>query len=313
MNRYATLLFAILFSPHFLSAQVTNQKVPEDPNRPDSLKTWTISGQNSLLFNQSSFSNWAAGGVNSLAGSLLLDYNFNYKKDRWNWDNHVLIGYGLSKQNDIGVRKTDDRYFLNSLLGYRLKQYWYASFFTSLQSQFANGYNYNADGTRTLISGPFAPAYLGLGPGISYKKSDNWKVNFSPLASRITFVNNDYLSSIGAYGVDVGKKSRYEFGFNLQAYRKDEIMKNINLEHMLLLYSNYLENPQNVDINYTMNIFLKVNNFVSANFGIQMIYDDDTTFPYTNNSGQTAYRPQLQFKEIFGAGFTFKFVSSSKN
>ncbi|MCO4293611.1 DUF3078 domain-containing protein [Solitalea sp. MAHUQ-68] len=311
MNKYATLLSLFLIIATYSKGQNV-QKAIEDPTHPDTLKTWTINGQNSLLFNQSSFSNWAAGGVNSLAGTLLLDYNFNYNKERWNWDNHVLIGYGLSKQKDVGVRKTDDRYLLGSLLGYRLKKYWYASFFANLQSQFANGYEYDADGARTLISGPFAPAYLAFGPGISYKKSDNWKVNFSPLASRITFVSDDYLSSIGAFGVDPGKNTRYEFGVILQAYRKDEIMKNINLEHMLQLYSNYLDNPQNVDVNYTLNLFMKVNNFISANFGIQLIYDDDTTFPYTNDAGETAYRSQLQFKEIFGAGLTFKFNSSSK-
>ncbi|AFD08247.1 DUF3078 domain-containing protein [Solitalea canadensis] len=307
MNKFTTLILSLWLLAGASSAQVNVSKAPEDPNRPDTVKKWAISGVNSLLLNQSSFSNWASGGINSVAGTLLLDYNFNYTKERWNWDNHVLVGYGFSKQKDVGLRKTDDRYLLYSNLGYKLKGYWYASFFASLQSQFANGFEYNSDGTETLISGPFAPAYVGFGPGITYKKSDNWKINISPLASRITLVNDDYLSSIGAFGVDPGKKSRYEFGFNLNAYRKDEIMKNINLEHILMLYSNYLDNPQNVDINYTLNLFMKVNSYISANFGIQLIYDDDTTFPYTNNAGETAYRPQLQFKEIFGAGFTYKF------
>ncbi|UKJ07274.1 DUF3078 domain-containing protein [Solitalea lacus] len=309
MNKNLSLLLLLFLL--VLSSKAQNvQKAPENPNHPDSLKIWTVIGQSSLLFNQSSFSNWAAGGVNSFAGSLLLDYNFNYKKNRWNWDNRVLLNYGLNKQKDIGVRKTDDRYMLSSIIGYHLKKYWFASFFLNLQSQFANGYEYNADNTRTLISGPFAPAYLGFGPGISYKKSDNWKVNISPIASRITFVNDDYLSSIGAFGVDPGKKSRYELGVSIEAYRKDEIMKNINLEHTLLLYSNYLEKPQNIDVNYTLSLFMKVNSYISANFGIQCIYDDDTTFPYINDAGETAYRPQFQFKQVFGAGLTYKFNTS---
>jgi hypothetical protein len=83
----------------------------------DTTKRWTIHGENTLLINQSSFSNWSSGGVNSVAGNILLNYDFNYKKDLWSWDNKVILGYGLSKQQDIGSRKNDDRIILNSLLG----------------------------------------------------------------------------------------------------------------------------------------------------------------------------------------------------
>ncbi len=62
-------------------------------NPTDTSKIWTIKGENTFLINQSSFSNWAAGGVNSFSGNLTLNYDFNYKKDKWSWDNKVLASY----------------------------------------------------------------------------------------------------------------------------------------------------------------------------------------------------------------------------
>lgn len=104
----------------------------------DTTHSWTIHGQNTILINQSSFSNWAAGGVNSLAANVVFDYDFNYKKDKWNWDNKAILGYGLSKQNDIGWRKNDDRIILNSLLGYQAAKYWLYTFYANFQTRFNN-------------------------------------------------------------------------------------------------------------------------------------------------------------------------------
>ena len=154
---------------------------PKDTVHKDT--TWKIHGQNTFLLSQSSFSNWAAGGVNSFAANLVLDYDFDYKKGFWSWDNKVILGYGLSDQAGLGWRKNDDRIILNSLLGYKAAQYWLYTFYTNFQTQFTNGYAYNGANQRTLISTLFSPAYLTFGPGFAYKQSDNFRVNISPLAA----------------------------------------------------------------------------------------------------------------------------------
>lgn len=269
--------------------------------------TWKIHGENTFLINQSTFSNWAAGGINSLSANLVLNYDFNYKKDKWSWDNKVLAAYGLTKQKDLGWRKNDDRVLLNSLLGYEAAPKWLYTFFMNFNSQFAKGYNYNADGSRSdLISAGFAPAYLSFGPGIAFKESDNFRFNLSPASPRFVFVMNDSLSAQGAFGVDPGKKTRFEFGASFDAYYRANIMENIGIENILRLYSNYLEDPKNVDVDYTLNIFMKVNRFVSVNAGVQMIYDDNTDVP-KQRDGVNYKGKGLQVKQIFGAGFTYKF------
>jgi len=272
----------------------------------DSTKNWKISGENTFLINQSSFSNWAAGGINSFAANVVLNYDFNYAKDRWSWDNKVIAAYGLSKQKETGWRKNDDRFIVNSLLGYQASENWLYTFFANFNTQFANGYNYD-NGQETIISKSFAPAYLSFGPGFAYKKSDNLRFNISPAAARFIIVSDDSLSNAGAFGVDPGKRSRFEFGASFDAYYKVEIMENVSFENILKLYSNYLEKPQNVDVDYTANLFMKVNKFITVNAGVQMIYDDNTKIPYVENGVKLMGGPKLQVRQIVGAGVTYKF------
>lgn len=272
----------------------------------DTTKVWTIHGQNTLLINQSSFSNWAAGGVNSVATNIVLDYDFNYKKGVWSWDNKAIAGYGISKQNGTGWRKNDDRIILNSLLGRQASKYWLYTFYANFQTQFTKGYNYGADGSRTLLSAPFAPAYLTFGPGFAYKKSDNFRINLSPAAARITIVHNDSLSSIGSYGVTPGNKSLFEFGASLDAYYKVNLVENISFENILKVYSNYLKKPGDIYMDYAANIFMKVNKLVTVNAGVELINDPKAQIPEMKN-GVNEYHSLLQTKQIFGVGLTYKF------
>ncbi|MFC6100072.1 DUF3078 domain-containing protein [Olivibacter domesticus] len=288
----------ILLLSTFILCLMLSIKAQETPV---SDSTWKIHGENTFLINQSTFSNWAAGGINSLSGNLVLNYDFNYKKDKWSWDNKVLAGFGLTKQKDLGWRKNDDRIVLNSLLGYQMKPRWMYTFFMNFNTQFASGYEYPAEGGRNLISAGFSPAYLSFGPGIAYKESDNFRFNLSPASPRFVFVTKDGLGE--RYGLDPGKKSRLEFGASFDAYYRKEIVQNIGIENILRLYSNYLEDPKNVDVDYTLNLFMKVNRFVTVNAGVQMIYDDNTLIP--NDEGREV--AALQVRQIFGAGLTYKF------
>ncbi len=269
--------------------------------------TWRIAGENTLLLNQSSFSNWAAGGVNSFAANLIFNYDFNYKKDKWSWDNKVIAAYGLTKQKTIGWRKNDDRLILNSLLGYQAAERWLYTFYANFETQFADGYLYNDDNVGTLFSGFFAPARLNFGPGFAYKESDNFRFNLSPAAARFIFVNNESLAP--NFGLDPGASSRFEFGASFDAYYKVDLMENISVENILKLYSNYLEDPQNVDVDYTLNLFMKVNDYISVNGGVQLIYDDNTLIPRQENGVLVpdSERPALQVRQVFGVGLTYKF------
>jgi len=96
------------------------------------------------------------------------------------------------------------------------------------------------------------------------------------------------------FGVEQGKSSRYEIGISVGAYYKFDLMKNISMENILNLYSNYLEDPQNVDLDYTLNVVMTINKLISANLSYQTIYDDN------------AFRG-LQTRQVFGVGINYTF------
>lgn len=295
--KIAILSAVSLFSMN-LSAQET---VDQEALAADTTKIWTIKGENTFLINQSSFSNWAAGGVNSMAGNLMFNYDFNYKKDKWSWDNKVLAAYGQTFQKETDWRKNDDRFAINSLLGYQAAEKWLYTFFMNFNTQFANGYDYDGTERGDKISAPFAPAYLSFGPGIAYKESDNFKINFSPASARFIMVGVDTLRK--NFDVDPDKFSRNEFGAALDVYYKVGLMENINFENILKLYSNYLQDPQNVDVDYLANLNLQVNKFITVNAAVQLLYDDNVTL--IKSDGREG--PGLQVRQILGAGVTYKF------
>lgn len=300
MNLKAMKPIIYTFVLFFFAAQAQAQETGSSDS------TWKIHGENTFLISQSSFSNWAAGGINAFSANINLNYNFNYQKENWSWDNKVLVGYGFTKQKGIGLRKNDDQVNLNSLLGYKAAPKWMYTFFADFKTQFTDGFDYAANGDKTLISAAFAPAYLSFGPGFAYKESDDFYFNLSPAAPRFVIVTNKTLSDLGAFGVDPGKKVRTEFGASFNAYYKKEIVENITLENSLKLYSDYLDKPQNVDVDYTINLYMKVNKFVTVNAGAQLIYDDNTLIPFEKN-GVIGTHKALQVKQILGAGLTYKF------
>ena len=252
---------------------------------------WVKKGTFTLLANQANFNNWLAGGQSSISGNLGLNYDFNYKSDVWNWDNKVIAGYGLTKLKDQKLQKTDDRFVFNSLAGKKAIGEWYYSLFFNFQTQFDSGFDL-ASGIKT--SHFFSPAYFQLGPGMLWKKSDNLKVNIAPATSKMIVVDPNFTILGPSFGVQQGKSSRYEFGAAVNAYYKFILVENVTLENILNLYSNYLEDPQNVDLDYTVNIVMKINKSLSSNIAFQTIYDDN------------AFRG-FQTRQVIGLGVNYGF------
>mgnify|MGYP000886656813 FL=1 len=284
----------------FAQEDQTNDGVAQDPTAAPTEEApaprWTKGGNASLMFSQAAFNHdWTGGGTNNVAASLAMSYAFNYKKDKWAWDNNVFVDYGITKlEGDDYSRKTTDRFEVNSVLGYQLNNpQWYYSFFLNFKTQMTDGYKYESTG-RTLINQMLSPGYLQFGPGMLWKKSDNLKVNLAPATSKITTAKSRWTETGPFYGVEQGKNIRYELGFYLNGYAKFTVMDNVSFENILSLYSNYLDKPQNVDLDYTANIVMTINKYLSANFTFQAIYDDDAAKAF-------------QIREVLGLGVNYKF------
>jgi hypothetical protein len=301
------ILFIFIIGLNFVQGQNSETEA-------DSLDGWSHKGKITLLINQSAFLNWQPGGDNNLAANANINYDVNYKKGLWLWDNKVLASYGVTINDDDGMRKTDDRLEVNSILGRSLKKkYWSFSFFMNFRTQFSDGYDYNddfvGDNEDFATAGFFKPAYWSFGPGFLWKKSNDLHVNIAPVTSKLTFITSEiytindddsdnvfYESSneYETYGVTPGESLLYEFGLNIRSYYKFSIMENISMENILTLYSNYLDKPKNMDIDYTMNIVMKINDVFSTNLTFQAVYDDN------------AYSG-FQIREVFGLGINVGF------
>ncbi|MBS3806268.1 MAG: DUF3078 domain-containing protein [Bacteroidales bacterium] len=274
-------------------------------NEQDTLKNWKIGGVGSLTFSQVSFENWTAGGENSYTLNGIFSLHANYKEGKTTWENSLDLGYGIVKQASRGVRKSDDKLEVNSKYGYRTNSNWYYSGAFNFRTQFDQGYKYNEDeGTKREISTFMAPAYTLLSLGMDYKPSDVFSLMISPVTGKTTFALDDSLSSRGAFGVKKGNKIRNEFGGFVKITYNQDIWENVTLNTKLDLFSNYLDEPQNVDVNWEVMISMKVNEYLSANLNTQLIYDDNIN--YVNSQGEEM-GPRIQFKEVFGAGLSYKF------
>lgn len=259
-------------------------------------------GKITTLLNQSQYSNWIAGGINNLSLTLLLDYDYTLKKGDLEWINRLDGAYGLVKNQDESIKKNEDRLELYSLLALKNKGRWSYSALFNLKSQWSNGYEYSINSIgvqdRSLTTKFLSPAYSQIGVGMFYKKDDNFWFNYALLSARYIRVNPVFTESLldgeNYFGVVKGKTGRFEAGGIISAYFKKEIMKNMILENKLNLFQNYLEDPLNVDIDYTFNLELTINKFFSTNLLLQILYDDNAL-------------PEIQLKEVFGVSFNINF------
>ena len=308
MKRIITSIF--IFSSLILTAQ--DEAAPVESK-------WKKGGMASLTFNQVSLTNWAAGGQSSISGNAFVNLFANYKDEKQTWDNSLDLGYGLIRNNSQPFVKSDDRIELNSKYGRNINKNWYYSGLLNFRTQFAAGYNIPND--SVLISDFLAPGYILLALGFDFKPSDNFTLMLSPVTSKTTIVNNQTLADAGAFGVEgaefdalgnrvaAGKMMRNEIGAFLKLMYKKDIVENVNFQTKLDLFSNYINNPQNIDVNWETIVTMKINKFLSANFNTHLIYDDDINIAVDNNDdGITdAVGPRVQFKEVFGLGLSYKF------
>jgi Protein of unknown function (DUF3078) len=296
-----------------ISAQVTENEKSLRTQSADTIPGWRKGGICGITLAQTSLTNWAAGGQNSVAVNGILSLFANYKKRNSVWDNSLDIGYGVLKEGTgVPFRKTDDRFEIMSKYGIKAFKNVYYSALIDFKTQMAPGYNYPNDSVK--ISNLLAPAYLVIAIGLDYKPTPYFSAFVAPFTMRTTFVIDTALSNQGAFGVTPGKKSLVEFGGYIRLIYskndfKNEFLKNISFTTKLDLFSNYFDKPQNIVINWETLVVMKINKFLSANLNTDLIYDDKTKIPIdTNHDGIPDKKgPRVQFKEIFGAGLSLKF------
>ncbi len=265
-------------------------------------QSWFFFGNNSLTFNQSSFSNWNAGGNNSIGVIGRVNYNLYFKRNRHYLENNLQLGYGFMSQENQSTRKTEDQINISSNYGYDLGKFYYLSAGAQFVSQFTRGYNYGATPNptkRDRISQFMAPGYLNLGLGISYNPKENIQIIFRPINGQFTFVTDPLLQVAGKYGLERdGQSVRSEIGARLNIIYRLKVFKDIHYTSNLNFFSNYLSHFERVDISYAGILNMKFNKYINATVNIDLLYDHDQM-------------RKLQRKQTLGIGLVYNMGAES--
>lgn len=290
---------------------------------------WSKGGGLSFTGNLTQYHQWVAGGKDNVAIIGVLNYHANYAKGNVAWDNKLDVAYGSIKTGDLRDKsindwtKAEDRLELNSKYGYKSSKNWFYSALFNARTQFDAGIDPE---TKVLTSQLLAPGYFTLALGMDYKPNKVFSMFLSPLSGRVTVVQRQFLADAGAFGVKAatydangimtakGKNSRFELGALVRASVVGlTVMDNITLDTDLSLFSNYLNNPTRVDVNWNLLFNMKVNKYINVRFSTNMIYDDDINVKQTfykegkvNGAYKVDYHPGLQMKNILGVGIAYK-------
>lgn len=286
---------------------------------PDPVKKWSRGGTVSLNATQVSLTNWVGGGQNSISIGSISNFFANYKNEKASWDNSLTLQYGIIKQQTNKYWwKNDDQLQLTSKYGQRAFDSWNYSMLLDFKTQFSPGFNYPND--SVMISDILAPGYGIVALGLDWKPDPTFALLLAPLTGKFTIVNNQRLADAGSFGVEKaemdtagrvikhGKKFRSEMGGYVKLHFKKEVLKNMLFETNLEMFSNYLVNPQNIDVVWTTLTTFRINKLLSASLSTHLIYDDDVKVPVDRDKdgNNESNGPRVQLKQIFGLGFAYR-------
>lgn len=340
-------------------------EAPEVEKKAPKPKYWEESLKTNIKFGQTSLTNWAAGGDNTVTLQAFIDGNANYKKNDMFWNNRLQLDYGFVYASSKPIlQKSDDRIYLESKWGYKTDKMKNFSFSANydFKSQFSTGYDYLTpslpadkypEGTglndlahkdqvklwkdaRKPKSGFLAPAYTNLALGIDYKPSKWLSLNIAPLTGGFVIVTDPqlrknygmqlkdsykdlsklspavvekYEAAVAEGGAALGeyyRSARFEFGAQVKADLAVKVNENFAYTSQLVLFSNYLDHPENLRVNWDNRFDWKLAKYFSLTLTTNLIYDDKVLI-FNEADGLTKQR--VQFKESLLFGFTYTIAS----
>ena len=324
------------------AAAIAEAPIVEEP-KPKPIY-WTKTLMTNFNFAQTALWDWAAGGNDNYTMTGYLDANANYAKEKMIWNNRLQVDYGFLYSEDKPIlQKVKDRFYFESKWGYETPfQHLSYSANYDFKTQIDNNYTYGtpsvAEGqtpsvkdwknARTLKSGLLSPAYSTLGIGLLWTPKPWLSINASPLTGGFVIVQEEELRK--AYGMELRdlsateqaaydaavtagtpigsyyKSSRFELGAQVKTDINFTINDNLKYSTQLVLFSNYLKNPQNIRVNWDEKLFWKIAKFFTLTFSTNLIYDD--TVWITNEKHPNGFRT-VQFKEFLEIGFSYTISS----
>jgi hypothetical protein len=275
---------------------------------------WKYRTEASFALNQGLVTNWVKGGENSISTALDITWFADYSnKPMLLSSNHFArIKYGLIKTGEDRIRKNIDLLETNSKLNHKAFGKFDFSAIMLFKTQVSKGYNYPSE---ILVSKFLNPAILTIGFGLDYKPNKLTSINFSPLSYKATFVPDTTEIDQTKYGVPANRRSKHEPGASFMITNEFRPVKNMVITNRLQLFTNYVNNPMNIDVDWEMILQTNLNWFTDIRLNTHLIFDDDTKTlvfdkdknPVMGTDGIQKKTARIQFKELLGLSFIFRF------
>ena len=318
INVMLTGVFVVLFL-----LMTPREGVSQDTirHKNDTVKHNKLEGNVSLTINQLAITHWASGGESNASGKISARFKHTYHRNMFNYETTGFFAYGLQNfHKDKRNEKTEDRLEMALTMTHNNNKHLTFTSIASLKTQFTDGYTYPNDSVP--ISRFFAPAYITLSLGYTYKIIDELSIFMSPVAGKMTFVTDQTLADKGAFGVEAaywnvldgdstwipGKQFLGELGFNILIKYKQDFKNNISVFSTLNMYNNYMDsnraNRWNIDVDWETGVKFNISKYVSTVINVHMIYDDNVKFTIDDKQ-----KPILQFKESLGISFLYNFAT----
>lgn len=264
---------------------------------------WFKEGKVGVLINQANFGEWLGGGTNNFNGIVNLDYKIQYQKALWDWTTILDASLGFTKTESSAFhKKTVDHLELSSVLARVGEKSWGFSASVNLKSQWIAGYVFSegimGEEISTQTTAFLSPLYSRVGIGFTFKKSKAFSLQVEPLAGRLIYVSDRFTRDLALgetyFGVKPNQQTRWEAGFSLYAQGEWPLFPNVTILNKLNIISNYLEDFENLDLDYTLGINMKINNYLTTQLEIQLVYDDNAL-------------AKLQSRQVFGVSIGLSF------
>jgi hypothetical protein len=275
---------------------------------------WKFKTDISYQLSQGAISNWAKGGENNISSVLDVESALNYNNKETNVNSSTTARFALGLQASgkyEGIRKNLDILEINSKINSKAFGKFDLSGLFQFKSQFMPGYNYPNDSVK--VSRFFNPATFIFGYGLEYKPDKNTSISFSPISYKGTFVPDTSINQT-KFGIPEDKRSKNELGAYLTIRSKLKLFDRVDMNNKIQLFSNFISEPQNIDIDWEMIATTSLNWFTDLRLNVHLIYDDNTLLPLFENGepvlgtdGKQKMAPMVQFKELLGVSFVFKF------
>jgi hypothetical protein len=276
---------------------------------------WKYRSEVAFVLNQALMSNWVKGGEGSV--SMAMDVtgyaDYTNTESKISSSNFGRLKFGYIDTKDEGIRKNLDLLETSSKLNHTAFGKFDFSGILLFKTQIARGYNYPNDSVP--VSKFLNPATLIVGLGLDYKPDKKTSINFSPFSYKGTFVPDTAHIDQTQYGIAKNRKSLNEPGASFMITNEYSPIETITIINRLQLFTNYIHNPQNVDVDWEMIATAKLNWFTDVRFNTHLIFDDDTKTVERDKNGDPVLRPdgtekktaRIQFKELLGFSLIFRF------